>query len=88
MFDVHLFKNSGLKAWCGRPNFEDGGAVVFVGACARYPVGHYLVRDCARANGLWMNPWINAPQMIPVQAGFETQLPVAAEYVIWETPNT
>ncbi len=62
------------------------GTLVFVGSCSRYPLGHYLVRatEKAKHRAQWMNPWINAPRMIPVQSGFESKLPGPVEYVMWE----
>ncbi len=54
------------------------GSIVFVGPCLRYPLGHYLLRS---ASG-WMNPWSNFPQMIPVEASLEVELPSPPEFVI------
>ena len=56
------------------------GTIVFVSRSELYPFGHYLVRA---AEG-WMNSWINFPEMISIQAGFQRSLPGAAEYILYE----
>jgi len=58
------------------------GAIVYVRKCKKYPRGHYL----ARANGCWMDPWINltADRNIEhAEAGFRKRLPGKPIYIIY-----
>jgi hypothetical protein len=59
---------------------ERPGTIVFVGPCARYPAGHFLIRW---RDG-WMNSWLNYPQMIPIEAGFASAVPGPIQFVMFE----
>ncbi len=55
------------------------GTIVFIAANSNYPMGHFLLR---KKTG-WMNPWSNFPQMIPVEAAIQEDLPGEISYLIF-----
>lgn len=84
---VTALSKFGLK--CGFEKFElikhfktvhQVGTIVFVGMNPKYPMGHFLLRT---QHG-WMNPWINFPQMIPVESAFEKNLPGQISFLIFQ----
>ncbi len=63
-----------------REFLKSEGTIAFVEPSAIYPVGHYLIRH----GGRWMNPWLNHPQLVPVEAGFQIKMPGRASYIVFE----
>lgn len=56
------------------------GTIAFVAPCRQYPAGHFLLRT----DKGWMNSWLNYPQMVPVECGFEKKLPGRVTYIVFE----
>lgn len=54
------------------------GTIVFIQKSRKDPLGHYL----ARTDGLWMDSWINYPNLINVKSGFRKRLPGKPIYAI------
>ena len=54
-------------------------SIVFVKRSQKYKYGHFLVRY----KNLWMDPWINFPN-IEIKAGFRKRLPGKAIYVVFQ----
>lgn len=54
-------------------------SIVFCKPSKHYPHGHFLVK---KSENQFMNPWINFPEIIPAQAGFQETLPSKISYVI------
>jgi hypothetical protein len=59
---------------------ETEGTIAFVAPSAIYPAGHYLVRGPSG----WMNPWLNYPRMVPVEAAFQENLPGEVSFLLYE----
>ncbi|MGA2130466.1 MAG: cysteine peptidase family C39 domain-containing protein [Candidatus Pacearchaeota archaeon] len=56
------------------------GTIVFVERSKKYDIGHYVLKT----NKGWMNPWVNYPNLNPVNAGFEKKLPGKAQWIIYK----
>ena len=57
------------------------GVIVFIKRSAKYPYGHYLVRN----NGLWADPWINLvldKNLTNAKSGYRQRLPGQAQWAI------
>lgn len=80
---VQILKNAGLKyAWKKLPkNISEKEfnnlSIVFIKKSKTHPYGHFL----CRYNNLWMDPWINLPD-INIKAGFREALPGEPTYAI------
>jgi hypothetical protein len=64
-----------------KPLMYQQGAIVFIKRSARYPQGHYLVRN----GEFWGDPWINLlgdKSLANAQAGFRKRLPGMAQYAL------
>lgn len=59
---------------------EREGTIIFVGPCADYPAGHYLVR----AHDGWMNSWANYPLIRPAAAAYQVSPPGRVDWIIFE----
>jgi hypothetical protein len=55
------------------------GVIVLIKKSQRYPAGHYLVR----VGDLWMDSWINYPNINSAKSGFRKKLPGKPIYAIY-----
>lgn len=55
-------------------------SIVYIKRSLKYPQGHFL----CRFKGVWMDPWINMPQINPAKSGFRRRLPGKPIYAILE----
>jgi ABC-type bacteriocin/lantibiotic exporter with double-glycine peptidase domain len=54
------------------------GSIVFMRRSRQWPEGHYLVKV---GENKYMNPWINAPSIKNVRAGFQTSIDVITHVI-------
>lgn len=59
--------------------FNNEKIIVFCDRCAKYPEGHYLVKE----GKTWMNPWVNYPIITPAKAGFLSVPPSKPTWFIY-----
>ncbi len=60
--------------------YQDG-VIVFIRRSARYPYGHYLVRN----NNLWADPWLNLvldKNLVNAKSGYRKRLPDKAQWAV------
>jgi hypothetical protein len=79
-----LKKNGKTYRWRAFSRIEKNinipnGSIVFLKPCQSYPLGHFLVKV---ANGKYMNPWINFPEMNPVNSGFQTKIGIVSYIIV------
>lgn len=60
------------------PSWHRARAIVFLGASAQYPAGHYLSR---RLGGGWSNSWANFPAE-QAQAAWQAKLPATPAFLL------
>ena len=56
------------------------GTIAFIRRSTKHPQGHYIVRG----KNIWMNPWTNFPQMIPIRAGWQKRIPGQVQWIIYK----
>ena len=75
----HQFSFEKFDSFQHTPKLLCPGVFIFVNPNLKYPMGHFLIR----VKDGWMNPWINFPQMIPVKAAIQAEIPGEVSFILY-----